>query len=97
MPKLIRDKIPELIEERGEDASVHLADEEEFVNALREKLVEEVGEFLQKPSAEEMADILEVMDAMCAVYSIDPIEVQDVKEHKFMERGGFEKKIILDN
>jgi predicted house-cleaning noncanonical NTP pyrophosphatase (MazG superfamily) len=97
MPKLIRDKIPELVEERGEDISVHLADEEEFVQALREKLVEEVGEFLQNPSPEEMADILEVMDAMCVLYDIDPVEVQDVKDYKFIERGGFEKKLILDN
>lgn len=96
MPKLIRDKIPDLVQDAREQIAFHYASDEEYNKALREKLVEEVGEFLQNPSPEEMADILEVLDALCIMYDMDPAMIQDAKDKKFLERGGFDQKIILE-
>jgi len=98
MPKLIRDKIPQIIEEdEGREAPVHIAEDDgEYFMRLKEKLVEEVGEFLKDPNPEEMADILEVLDAISALLKIDPETVLDVKENKVMEKGRFEKRVIIE-
>jgi predicted house-cleaning noncanonical NTP pyrophosphatase (MazG superfamily) len=63
--KLVRDKIPDIITARGEKAITHIAEDKAFEEALTAKLQEEVAEFLEKPSVEEAADVLEVIQAIC--------------------------------
>lgn len=94
--KLVRDKIPEYIVSKGEKAVMHIADDAEYWQKLKEKLQEEVGEFLIDESAGEIADILEVIDAICEYKKIDSLELARVKEKKTVEKGKFEKRIILD-
>ena len=63
--KLVRDEIPNILTEKGKKFTSHVAkDKEEYKNKLMEKLQEEVGEFLEKPCVEEIADIQEVLDAL---------------------------------
>lgn len=92
--KLVRDKIPELI--RDATPIVHVADDVEYKAALRRKLQEEMDEFLENPSVEEAADVLEVMHALCTFHGIDTSGVEEVRAMKVQERGGFAGKIILD-
>lgn len=94
--KLIRDKIPEIIKEKGGNPIFHIATGPEYWNKLKEKLAEEVGEFQESESKEEMADILEVIDTIIACKKFNKEELETIKLKKYKERGGFLKKIILD-
>lgn len=95
--KLVRDRIPEIIVSKGEAVSTYIASEEEYVAKLREKLVEEAQEFLVDPSLEELADVLEVTEAIKRAFGFDEQALEKVRLTKRKERGGFEKKIILES
>lgn len=94
--KLIRDKIPEYIKSKGGMPITHIADEVEYWQKLKEKLLEEIEEFEKKENSEEFADILEVLDAIADYKGFDKEEMQRIKEKKAEERGKFQKRIILD-
>jgi predicted house-cleaning noncanonical NTP pyrophosphatase (MazG superfamily) len=94
--KLVRDKIIAIIEVRGEHPSYHIATEAEYAQKLKEKLQEEVAEFMEAESKEEMADIFEVITAILTDKQWTLEEIVEVQKKKRKERGGFEKKIILE-
>jgi len=94
--KLVRDRIPEIIRKRGVEPKTRIAGDEEYWTKLKEKLAEEVKEFLDSESAEEIADILEVLDACCDRKGFRMEEILRLKEWKAVERGGFKEKIILE-
>jgi predicted house-cleaning noncanonical NTP pyrophosphatase (MazG superfamily) len=94
--KLVRDRIPEIIRKRGGVPLTHTADDPEYGQKLKEKLREEVKEFLEKDTAEELADILEVIEALCAFRGIDREELERLRRQKAAERGGFRGRVILD-
>lgn len=96
--KLIRDRIPEIIEQDNRKCEVVVMPDDEFDNALREKLVEEAQEARQTGEAEliiELADLLEVMQALMKLHKIAlaQLEAEQHKRHK--SRGGFEKRLKL--
>lgn len=94
--KLVRDKVPEIIEKKGGESFTHIAGEREYWEKLKEKLNEEVGEFLEDEEIEEIADILEVIDAVCEFKSINKNKIKQIKQEKAEERGKFEDRIILE-
>lgn len=94
--KLVRDKIPQYIKSKGEVYVSHVAGDEEYWLKLKEKLKEEVDEFIEEEVIEELADILEIIDAICEYKNFDKNELSEIKNKKFNERGGFKKRIILD-
>ena len=96
-PKLVRDKIPELIKNEGKTLVMRHADDDEYWDCLQEKLVEEVDEFLQNSSLEEIADILEVIDAIKEYKNFNEQEVQRVKEEKAQHKGRFTQRIVIDD
>jgi predicted house-cleaning noncanonical NTP pyrophosphatase (MazG superfamily) len=95
--KLVRDKIPEIIENDGHKAVFHKATENEYLEKLSEKLREEIGEFLAEYNGEELADVLEVIYTIAKIRNIDLNEVEEIRKDKLEARGGFDKKIILDS
>ncbi|MGB2580484.1 MAG: nucleoside triphosphate pyrophosphohydrolase [Minisyncoccia bacterium] len=94
--KLVRDKIVDRIEAKGEKAVFHIADEPEYWMKLKEKLTEEVNEFLVDESLGELADIAEVFDAVMKYKRFTKEALIIEQQRKAEERGRFEKRIILD-
>ena len=94
--KLIRDKVPENLDNKNVKYKIHIADEKEYEEKLREKLGEEVQEFLKNSSAEELADILEVIYALCDFYKIDKENLEKIRKDKFEKKGGLKNRIILE-
>lgn len=93
--KLVRDKIPEIITQSGGSPSIYIANKKEYWEKLKEKLREEIKEFEESESMEEMGDVLEIIDAMIAYKKFNKEEVLRIKDKKSEERGRFEKRIIL--
>lgn len=94
--KLVRDKIPEIIIEKGGTPITHIADDKEYWEKLKEKLTEEVDEFLESETLEELADIQEVIGAIMDYKNFSNKELQKAKEEKAEERGAFKERIILE-
>lgn len=94
--KLVRDKIPEIIEASGRHAIMHVLSEEEYISALESKLNEEVTEYQEDKNLEEMADILEVLQAICRARGYSVGELERVRAKKAYERGKFEEKLFLE-
>ena len=93
--KLIRDKIPEMIEQNGGKAVIRRLSHEEFVRFLEMKLDEEAGEYHRDKTVEELADILEVVYALAAVHGFTKEELLAVYNEKHEKRGGFERRLLL--
>ncbi len=94
--KLVRDKIPEHIRKRGGKPIYHVATGAEYWKKLKEKLYEEIGEFVRDESPEEFADLLEVIDAVADYKKFDRKRIVKMRKQKVGERGQFKKRIILD-
>ena len=93
--KLVRDKIPEIIEESGKTCEIEILSDEGYLQMLDKKLDEELAEYHQEQNIEELADLLEVLYATAKArgYSIE--ELEQVRVEKQEVRGGFDKKILL--
>ena len=94
--KLIRDRIPEIVQAKGEVIHTRVANNEEYTTALRQKLIEEAKEFAEKGDPEELADLFEVIDAILANESFSREEIQERQMIKAAQRGGFTQKILLE-
>lgn len=93
--KLVRDRIPDLIHEQGETTHIRILEDDEYLQALENKLDEEVAEFHGNKNLEELADVLEVVYALAESQGASVQELLNVYEKKHNERGGFSKKIFL--
>jgi predicted house-cleaning noncanonical NTP pyrophosphatase (MazG superfamily) len=93
--KLVRDKIPEVIRLAGKEPITDILSQYDMATALDQKLQEEVQEYLESGSVEEMADVLEVLHGIAFHRGISWGEVESARIHKRDERGGFEKGIRL--
>jgi predicted house-cleaning noncanonical NTP pyrophosphatase (MazG superfamily) len=90
-----RDKIPQIIRGKGLEPVSYVADADEYAARLRDKLTEEVAEFLGSDSdPEELADILEVVYALARLAGTDPRQLEKLRAAKADERGGFADHII---
>lgn len=93
--KLVRDKIPEVIERSGKQCEIEILSDEKYLEMIDKKLDEELIEYHKDKNIEELADLLEVIYAATKArgYSIEDLE--KVRVEKVEKRGGFGKKILL--
>lgn len=96
MDKLVRDRIPEIMEKNGQQFIGYVADENEYKNRLLEKLIEESQELQEAKSEEELADVLEVIEAIYLAFNFSKEKIEQIKKDKKDKRGGFEKAYILE-
>lgn len=96
--KLVRDRIPEIIHAEGRECATEVMGEQDYVQALLEKLVEEAEEVrtaTQEKRATELADLLEVFDALLQTQNVSLEEIRTIQEHRQAERGSFAKRLKL--
>lgn len=93
--KLVRDRVPELIRAAGGRPDVRVAADGEYLTLLRTKLYEEAGEYAASGSAEELADVLEVVYALAAAAGLSREEIEGVRAAKAARNGRFEHRRIL--
>lgn len=94
--KLVRDKIPEIIHADGKQAKTRILDEKEYLNELIKKLREEVAEFEENLSIEELADIKEVTIALCEAMNIQADKLEEIRLQKAKTNGRFKNRIFLE-
>ena len=97
--KLVRDKIPILIAANGEEALTRIVSGKEYEEFLLRKDLEESGELREAKTAaqrlEELADKLEVLCALTLYYGLTMEDVEEKRQEKERDRGGFFGKIVL--
>ncbi len=91
--KLVRDNIPEILDKKGIVYEKRIASPEEYKIELIKKLEEEMKEFMEANDPEELADIIEVIEALKVLPEYENVE--ELRIQKLKDKGGFENKIIL--
>ena len=95
--KLVRDRIPEIIASNGQKCVCRTLSQQEYLSALDVKLNEELNEYQQDKSMEELADLLEVIHAVIAARGSTYEQVEALRLAKNEKRGSFEKRIWLES
>ena len=93
--KLVRDKIPEVIEASGKKCDIEILDDEQYLEYLNKKIKEEVNEYLESGEIEERADLEEVLRAILVAKKLSYDEFEKIRISKVDKRGAFEKKLLL--
>ncbi|WP_138756200.1 nucleoside triphosphate pyrophosphohydrolase [Paenibacillus sinopodophylli] len=97
--KLVRDRIPEIIEKQGLTAYTRVLDTKEYLVELRTKLQEETNEYLEAETdaaaVEELADILELLHALGEAHGVTTEQLEQVRAEKAKKRGGFKEQVYL--
>lgn len=93
--KLVRDKIPFIIQKSGQNPVVRKANRAEYQKKLKEKLREEVREFLESGNVGELADVLEVVLALAFIQKKSPKQLEKLRKEKANKRGAFRKRFLL--
>ena len=93
--KLVRDRIPEIIEADGKQCVTRVLDQGEFDLRLGEKLQEEMAEYQQTGEVTELADLVEVIQALVESHGMTWAEFETLRTRKRIERGGFARRLLL--
>lgn len=93
--KLVRDRIPEIIKASGKTCKTSVLSEEAYLQMLEEKLGEELAEYRESKSPEELADLIEVIAAAAEAQGCSWDQLMQLRNEKRRQRGGFENRILL--
>lgn len=97
--KLVRDNIPQVIEQTNKQFSARILSKEEYMVEVKKKMNEELKEYQQattnEEAVEELADILELMHAAVKIHGATIEQLEEVRRAKAERIGGFEKRVFL--
>ncbi|MFS0862049.1 phosphoribosyl-ATP pyrophosphohydrolase [Fredinandcohnia sp. 179-A 10B2 NHS] len=97
--KLVRDRIPEIIEKTGKMFSTSILSNDEYIKELKKKSFEELEEYMattdNESALEELADLLEIIHALAITHNSSIDEIENIRKVKAEKRGGFNEKIFL--
>jgi predicted house-cleaning noncanonical NTP pyrophosphatase (MazG superfamily) len=93
--KLIRDRVPDIIQKEGKTCQIVTLADKEYVDALHRKLAEEMKEYQEFFSVEELADLQEVINAIVKTNGLSLEQFDAIREKKHQSNGGFDKKMML--
>ena len=93
--KLVRDRIPEIIESSGKSCTTEILSAEEYLRMIDAKLDEELAEYHEDQNIEELADLLEVIRAAAIARGYSVEDLERVRAEKAATRGGVEKRMLL--
>lgn len=95
--KLVRDKIPEILQAKGIVCNIRIIDGDEYNSELNKKLKEELDEYFESGEIEELADIEEVLRAILDYKNVSYEEFEEIRLQKQKRRGGFKLKVFLES
>ncbi|MEW9109597.1 nucleoside triphosphate pyrophosphohydrolase [Cytobacillus gottheilii] len=97
--KLVRDKIPAIINNTAKDFHTKRLSEDEYIIELKKKLNEEISEYQiagdNQDALEELADVLEIIHSLAIVHGADIDEIEKIRQKKAEEKGSFQERIFL--
>ena len=93
--KAVRDRIPEIIRESGKDCKVITLADTDFLTELEKKLQEELNEYMESKSLEELADLLEIIRRLAELKNSSIEKLEHIRKAKKNERGSFQKNLLL--
>ncbi|WP_075937060.1 nucleoside triphosphate pyrophosphohydrolase [Halosegnis longus] len=95
--KLVRDDVPDLLRRDGKRVATHTADDAEYVERLNAKLDEEIAEYREDGTLEELADVLEVVYALAAAEGATRSELEELRAEKADRNGRFIDRIVVES
>lgn len=95
--KLVRDRIPEVIEKSGSTCEIEIVEGIKKQELLEKKLLEEVNEYMEDKNLEELADVMEVLFGLANELGYSEEDLLKKRNQKLQERGGFKEGIVLKN
>ena len=93
--KLVRDRIPEIIEASGKNCVAEILSDEDYLCMIDAKLDEELAEYHKDQNIEELADLIEVIYAAAKARGYTLEQLETVRAEKAAKRGIFQKKLLL--
>lgn len=97
--KLVRNRIPEIIGNNGKTCTTRVLDKKEYIEEICKKTAEELAEYIEAKTPEhkieELADLLELVNALAQQEDVTLEEVEKVRKQKAEKRGGFGERIFL--
>ena len=93
--KLVRDKIPAIIEASGKRCTVEILPDDEYLKMVDAKLNEELAEYHKDQNIEELADLMEVIYAAAEARGYTFEQLEQVRADKAEKRGAFKEKLLL--
>ena len=93
--KAIRDKIPEIIKNSGNSCNVKTLNDDDFLIELEKKLKEELEEYFENKTIEELGDMIDVINRIVILKGVSSDDFEKIRSKKISTNGGFDKNFFL--